>query len=261
VPADADAVALCDQDDVWDPDKLSVLLARLTTDPNRQLVYSDMRLIDADGRPLAPSFWEHRVNQWDDLAALLLLNTVTGAASLIRADLVRERVLPFPPGTPSAFHDQWIAACALTAGRIEFVDRPLYSYRQHDQAVTGRRQDRLDADLPRGFGWLPLAFGVDRFVPERLRAELAAVADYELRRIGQFATVLLTRAGSRLRSADRAALNRLVSAETGMLPLLRLAWRARRPGQPSRPETAGAELRLLAAAVHARALRRRERRR
>lgn len=261
VPPDADAVALCDQDDVWDPDKLGVLLARLTADPNTTLVYSDLRLIDADGRSLAPSFWEHRVNQWDDLAALLLLNTVTGAASLVRADLVRERVLPFPPGTPSAFHDQWIAACALAAGRIEFVDRPLHSYRQHDQAVTGRRQDRLDAGLPRGPGWLPLALGVDRFLPARLGAELAAVADYELRRIGQFATVLLMRAGSTLRPADRAALNQLVSAETDMLPLLRLAWRARRPGQPSRPETAGAELRLLAAAVRARAVRRRERRR
>ncbi|HWE89691.1 MAG TPA: glycosyltransferase, partial [Pseudonocardiaceae bacterium] len=256
VPADADAIALCDQDDVWDADKLDTLLARLRNDV--QLVYSDMRLIDTDGKQVGSSFWEYGTNQWDDLASLLLLNKVTGAASLIRADLVRDRVLPFPPGTPSAFHDQWLAACALATGRIEFVDRPLYSYRQHDQAVTGHRDARLDAGLPRGLGWLPLALGAKRLLARGLPDELTAVADYERRRIGQFASVLLLRAGRTLRASDRAALNRLLAAETGVLPLLRLAWRARRG---RRPETAGAENRLLAAALYTAAVRRRGKRR
>src|SRR5262249_55057531 len=124
-----------------------------------------------------PTFWRRRRNQWRDLDALLLLNTITGAASMVRAELVRAAVLPFPPGTESAFHDQWIAAVALASGRIEFVDRPLHSYRQHAGAITGRRDDRLDTGLPSGLGWLRLRLGSRSVVDRQKSTELDAVAE------------------------------------------------------------------------------------
>jgi O-antigen biosynthesis protein len=255
VPADADAVALCDQDDVWDADKLTTLLGRLA-DPAVTLAYGDMRLVDAEGGPLAPSFWDQRVNQWHDLTGLLMLNTVTGAASLARADLVRELVLPFPPGSPTAFHDQWIAVCALAGGRVEFVDRPLQSYRQHAGNVTGHHQERLDANLPGPLGWLGLGLGVDRLISEHQRAELGAVTEYELRRVAQFATVLLLRAADRLAPDTRAELVGLATSDRQLGALVRqVAARLR-----DRPETAGAERRLLAAALRSASRRRRERR-
>ena len=46
VPADADYVALADQDDAWRPEKLATLLAALG---RRQLVYSDARVVARDG--------------------------------------------------------------------------------------------------------------------------------------------------------------------------------------------------------------------
>jgi hypothetical protein len=241
-PADADFVALCDQDDVWDADKLDTLLERLA-DPTVSLAYADMRLIDAHDEVLAATFWRRRQNQWQDLDSLLLLNTVTGAASLVRADVVRDVVLPFPPGTPSAFHDQWIAASALAVGRLAFVDRPLHSYRQHSRAVTGRQDARLDDGLPSGVaGWLGLALGRRREDPE-----LEAVAEYELRRVAQFATVLLMRNWHRL-GGVRERVAELTRVEWDLRPL---AARAR----AGRSETAGAERRLLAAAVRWKSLR------
>ena len=45
--------------------------------------------------------------------------------------------LPFPPGQFTHFHDQWVALTALTLGDIAFVDRPLYDYVQHGEAVLG----------------------------------------------------------------------------------------------------------------------------
>jgi SAM-dependent methyltransferase len=235
-PPDADAIALCDQDDVWDADKLDTLLAALA-DPDVSLAYADMRLIDEHDEVLAPTFWRRRRNQWQDLDALLLLNTVTGAASLVRGSVVRDLVLPFPPGTPSAFHDQWVAATALAAGRLAFVDRPLHSYRQHGGAVTGRQDDRLDAGLPSGMaGWLGLALG--RRVDD---PELEAVAEYELRRVAQFATVLLMRNWHRL-GAVRDRLAELTRVERDLRPLAKRT-------RTSREETAGAERRLLAAAL------------
>jgi O-antigen biosynthesis protein len=240
-PADADLVALSDQDDVWDPDKLDTLIERFD-DPAVTLAYADMRLIDSADEVVAPSFWRHRHNQWSDLDSLLLLNTVTGAASMVRADVVREQVLPFPPGTPSAFHDQWIAAVSLAAGRLEFVDRPLHSYRQHGEAVTGRRDDRLDEDLPKGLGWLRFVLGDRRDDPE-----LEAVAEYELRRVAQFTTVLLMRQWHRL-GAVRERLAELTRVERDLKPLMTRA-------RADRPQTAGTERRLLAAAVRWKSLR------
>ncbi|MBB4906781.1 glycosyltransferase [Actinophytocola algeriensis] len=241
VPADAQFVALSDQDDVWDADKLDTLLERFD-DPAVTLAYADMRLIDEHDEVVASSFWRHRHNQWTDLDALLLLNTVTGAAAMVRADVVRDLVLPFPPGTPSAFHDQWIAATAMAAGRLEFVDRPLHSYRQHGGAITGRRDNRLDDGLPTGLGWLGLAMGA-----RRDDAELEAVAEYELRRVAQFTTVLLMRTWHRLGDV-REKLAELTRVERDLTPLVRRA-------RADRQETAGAERRLLAAAVRWKSLR------
>src|SRR5206468_8655843 len=50
VPPEAELVALCDQDDRWYPEKLEVLRAALG---DARLVYSDQRLVDAEGRVLA----------------------------------------------------------------------------------------------------------------------------------------------------------------------------------------------------------------
>ncbi|TDV50888.1 glycosyltransferase [Actinophytocola oryzae] len=240
VPAAADLVALSDQDDVWDADKLDTLVERFA-DPSVTLAYADMRLIDTHDEVIESSFWRHRRNQWSDLDSLLLLNTVTGAACMVRADVVREQVLPFPPGTPSAFHDQWIAAVALAAGRLEFVDRPLHSYRQHDDAVSGRRDNRLDEGLPSGLGWLRLLLGRGE------DPELEAVADYELRRVAQFTTVLLMRQWHRLGDV-RERLAELTRVERDLKPLLARA-------RADRQTTAGAERRLLAAAVRWKSLR------
>jgi O-antigen biosynthesis protein len=240
-PADAEFIALSDQDDVWDADKLDTLLERFD-DPAVTLAYADMRLIDSHDEVVAPSFWRHRDNQWTDLDALLLLNTVTGAASMVRADIVRDVVLPFPPGTPSAFHDQWIAATALATGRLEFVDRPLHSYRQHGDAVSGRRDNRLDEGLPTGLGWVGIALGKRQDDPE-----LEAVAEFELRRVAQFTTVLLMRNWHRL-GAVREKLAELTRVERDVKPLVARA-------RADRPQTAGAERRLLAAAVRWKSLR------
>ncbi|MCG8917587.1 glycosyltransferase [Actinokineospora sp. PR83] len=248
-PADADAIAPCDQDDVWHEDKLSSLLAPMA-DPEVQLVYADMRLIDEHDNHLADSFWLNRVNHQDDLESLLLLNTVTGASALIRADLVFDRALPMPPGTPSAFHDHWFAATALVNGRIEFIDRPLHSYRQHSTNVTGRQDERLDKDLPSGLALVKLANGAD--IDPALAAELEAVAEFELRRVAQYARVLLLRNEDTADEATKAVLRRLSAADQSVRALLPTVAKASRDGGRV---TAGAERRMLAAALRRRALR------
>ena len=134
----SDFVALSDQDDVWHADKLETLRGAFHSE-RVQLAYADMAIVSSDGRLLAPSYWTDRANNHTDLASLLLINTVTGAASLFRHELL-DVALPFPdvPGKP--FHDHWLACVALALGEVEFVDRPLHDYVQHGDNVVGRHE-------------------------------------------------------------------------------------------------------------------------
>ena len=141
-PPEAEFIALCDQDDVWYPEKLATLRGAIGDAP---LAYSDARLTDTGGAILADSVWPVRRPNTMSLTSVLVANSLPGASALIRADVAR-RALPFPrvPGWP--FHDRWLPAVALSAGPIVRVDRPLYDYVQHEGAVLQGRFGAL-ADL------------------------------------------------------------------------------------------------------------------
>ncbi|MFN8449035.1 MAG: glycosyltransferase, partial [Anaerolineae bacterium] len=139
VPADTDFVALSDQDDKWDADKLETLAAAF--DAETQLVYADMRVVDRAGKVLSETFWTTRRNNYTDLAALLFANTITGAASMFRASLLAE-MLPMPEKVIDEYHDHWLGLTALVKGKIAFINRPLHSYVQHDGNVFGYKQEQ-----------------------------------------------------------------------------------------------------------------------
>ena len=132
-PAAADYVALSDQDDRWHPDKLSALLAAIG---DARLVYSDCRVVDRDGAVVSDTYWSARSHNHADMLSLLVANSVSGAATLVRRDLLDD-ALPFPPGQFAHYHDHWLALVARALGEIRFVDRPLYDYVQHGHAALG----------------------------------------------------------------------------------------------------------------------------
>lgn len=138
VGPDVPLVALADQDDRWDPDKLASLVSALRADAT--LVYSDARVTDAEGRLVARTFWTERANNKDDLGKLLLVNSITGASSLFRSELL-DYILPFPT-TQGLMHDHWLALVAMTVGEVAYVDRALYDYVQHRGAALGHERDR-----------------------------------------------------------------------------------------------------------------------
>ena len=141
VPRDSQFIALCDQDDVWHPDKLQRLLQEF--DNSTSLVYSDMRLVDAKEEELSDTYWGDRKNNYSKLDMLMVANTITGAASLFRASLL-DLILPFPERIGDAYHDHWIALVAFLGGDIRYVDEPLYDYRQHGYNIIG--QTVIDED-------------------------------------------------------------------------------------------------------------------
>ena len=214
VPADFDLIALSDQDDVWHEDKLSSLADGIG---EAGLVYSDQRLVDEQGNLIAPTYWTTRKNCWDDLISLLIANTVTGAASMIRRSLL-DLALPFPELPGEQYHDHWLALIALASGEISYIDRPLYDYVQHRGAVLGH--EKANAGLNR-FGWR-------RLDPRRWREILggwaSAYFDVYLRLRG-LAQVTLDRTEGRIDRHKKKELERFIGSDRSLAGMLWLALR------------------------------------
>jgi glycosyltransferase involved in cell wall biosynthesis len=227
-PADAGLLALCDQDDVWYPDKLARLRGAMGA---ATLVYSDQRLVDERGRVMRDTLWKGRSNNRSSMASMLIANTVTGASALFRRE-VAEAALPFPDSPGIEFHDHWIALTALALGELAYVPEPLYDYVQHRDAILGkvaqhepaapRRRPRLG--LPRLRLWRAAYFL--GYVPGEIRAR-----------------TLLLRHGPRMTAAKRRALRRYVASQTSPLAF---AWFIARPLRmlAGRSETLGGEWEL-----------------
>ena len=133
--ASGDLIALCDQDDVWHPDRVSRAVAEFSARPELDLVAAEARLVDDAGAPLGSTLFETLgvdAGVRERLASspfeeLLKRNVVTGATAMVSRRLV-ERAAPFPA---SWVHDEWLAVVASVGGGIAVVPDPVIDYRQH----------------------------------------------------------------------------------------------------------------------------------
>jgi len=158
------AIVLCDQDDVWRPDKLA-LIGRALSAGTVGAAVSDAELVDADLRPLGRRLWDvaglglreqEMVRRGRTLQALLPRNFVTGATMCFRSDY-RELVLPIPE-EPFWVHDWWIASLIGAVARLELIPDPLIRYRLHSAQQLGTpispglpRAGQADVDDARRF--------------------------------------------------------------------------------------------------------------
>ena len=230
-PAQAEFLALCDQDDRWYPEKLIALRQGIG---NAELAYSDLRRIDLSGNVRAETMWQGRRNNHTNLASLLISNTIVGASCLIRRRTV-ERSLPFPSGPGWDFHDHWLVLMALSTGELAYVDRPLYDQVQHPGAVLGRvgaDDEPAPARRARLRDWIERRRG---FLGRWRSAYFSMYLQREFH-----ARLLLERCGAELTRPKRRALRRVIAA--GRSPLA-LAWLACRPIRSlfGRNETLGIE--------------------
>jgi hypothetical protein len=219
VPGDAVFVAPCDQDDVWHPDKLAVLVDALERS-GALLAYSDVRVVTRDGVVLSETYWTDRDNGWRDMGDLLATNVVTGAASVLRREVL-DVALPFPPEVDGSYHDHWLALCALAVGEIAYVDRPLVDYVQHGANLVGhapRRRPRTS---------------VARSSREPWGVRAARDRERHVVRPQVMARALLERASDRMAPAKRRAVERTARGDGSLGDVARLVWLAL--GEQARP--------------------------
>jgi len=142
VACSGDLIALSDQDDVWQPDRLRIAVSRFEASADLLLLNSDARLVDESGEPLGRTLFEALELTCGELSALtsargfealLRRNLITGATTMIHRNLVM-RAAPFPIPW---LHDEWMAIIASATGMTDLVVRELIDYRQHGRNQIG----------------------------------------------------------------------------------------------------------------------------
>lgn len=137
--ADGEYVSFCDQDDIWEPEKIRLCVEALeendavvavcdvvTMDEHSE-VHPEQKLPTANW---ACSTW----STGDDIAARAVFTCYApGMAILARTDAV-QKYIPFPVDAP---HDRWLMAVLSAHGKAVHVKQQLVRYRRYGKNVTG----------------------------------------------------------------------------------------------------------------------------
>jgi glycosyltransferase involved in cell wall biosynthesis len=238
VPKEVSFVALCDQDDFWHPDKLETLIAHF--EPHTTLVYSDMNIVDEQGRIISPTYWKVRPNNHTNLASLLIANTVTGAAAMFPRTLLND-LLPFPNLLGGMFHDHWIGAMALALGEIKYVNRPLYNYVQHGNNVVGHHVPPAPLRQLYGLiaGLLAIVFRKPGYW--EILGQWNNIYRFDVQRVQMIAQIISLRGNERIAYDKRQTLQRFLNIDTSLSNLLWLVVRGLARNLFRQSETMGNE--------------------
>lgn len=132
---ESDYYAFCDQDDVWDCDKLASAIELLQSlnkaKPN--LYYSNLRLVDGN-LTFIRNAHEKPIDEGKKYSALAR-NVMTGCTAVFNKntkDLLRDHI----PNV-NILHDGWLYLICKLFGNVVYDFIPHISYRQHGHNVVG----------------------------------------------------------------------------------------------------------------------------
>lgn len=132
---ESDYYAFCDQDDVWDSNKLALAIDLLLPLDNSMpnLYYSNLRLVDGN-LAFIRNAHEKPIDEGKKYSALAR-NVLTGCTAVFNKnakDLLRDHV----PNV-NILHDGWLYLICKLFGNVVYDFIPHISYRQHGHNVVG----------------------------------------------------------------------------------------------------------------------------
>ncbi|WP_217515850.1 glycosyltransferase [Vibrio metschnikovii] len=145
-----DYLALCDQDDIWLPNKLLEYKRALDSAPLSDLVFSDVSTVDYEGKILLQSrnhsspYFTTRLERLDE--SVIFANPVVGMTILASRRLAEEYVTT--DLELEIMHD-WslVLICKLRGFESLYIDKPLVLYRQHASNVLGNNSRKSKISL------------------------------------------------------------------------------------------------------------------
>lgn len=195
-------LALCDQDDLWEIDRIALGMEALLAAPHSaasdedlapphserpRLVHSDLSMINGRGRRIHASFLNYRgyaTSAERNLPVALGQNGVMGNTILMNAALAR-LALPFPSRLP--VHDYWISLVAELFGHREMLDEATVRYRIHSSNASNSSES-IRFGLSRRLGgfswerWLKRDFKLPFLEDSRLSIIDSLLAETDVRR-------------------------------------------------------------------------------
>lgn len=130
-----DIIFLCDQDDVWLPDKVQRVCEAFES--GASLVLHNAYVTDKNLNITDYSFFAKR-NSKQGFIRNLVKNSYMGCCMAFDRKLLK-KIMPIPRFVP--MHDQWIGLIGEKYGKVRLIDTPLIYYRVHGGNVTGGRTD------------------------------------------------------------------------------------------------------------------------
>ncbi len=127
-----DLVFICDQDDVWLPNKTLVMLRVFEANPKAVLIIHDLEFCTKNLAPIGQTKLE-RMSMGSDIQR----DYVVGMATAIRGSFLR-LCLPIP-SLPGVVHDRWLHDCALAVRGKLVMNDVLAMYRRHGSNATATR--------------------------------------------------------------------------------------------------------------------------
>jgi glycosyltransferase involved in cell wall biosynthesis len=128
--------ALSDQDDVWQPDKLSRAVASLSAAPAEEpTVYcSTTRLIDENGADIRLSLQYKKPPHFRNALA----QSLASGNTIVLNEPARQLMMRAGPDVNVASHDWWIyLAITAAGGRMVYDSAPTVGYRMHASNIIG----------------------------------------------------------------------------------------------------------------------------
>ena len=122
-------IAIADQDDIWDLQKISLMMKNKK---DNLLLYHDSAIMNNDGSLTGKMSDGHRFVSGQCEEYLLYNNSVSGHTCFINKELL-PHIIPFPP---NMYYDWWMSYTAACLGRIDFIDASLVKHRRHTSNST-----------------------------------------------------------------------------------------------------------------------------
>lgn len=136
--SDSDYIMYCDQDDVWFPNKVEILIKELQSKENlltkntSLLIHSDCYVTDEN--LVVKGFFQGKRPYSYDLKNSLFKYYVQGASSIFNKSLKNE-IYPFLDNV--YIHDRYTHLISEIIGKRFYISKPLMHYRQHSSNLIG----------------------------------------------------------------------------------------------------------------------------
>ena len=127
-------IAFCDQDDIWEPNKLAMQI-QLCEESIPVLVFSRRKYLDSSGQSMGMS---SKLKKGPSFGNALIENIAPGNTVLLNSpavNIINSYVLP-----DIVHYDSWIYLLISAFGKCKYISLPLVQYRIHEDNQVGLRK-------------------------------------------------------------------------------------------------------------------------